>query len=148
MNTTYKKYPPKELFISFIGREAREEELWMGVPEGIVYHKPTGNEFLDHFAQLVHRYMNHQPAFYARLLGVTSAELSGCLKVLTGLTADEWLAAYRRMAIRDLLLHTDWRLTRVAERTGYKSVKTFSNAFIKRVGMSPSHWRKKYKGKE
>ncbi|MBP3517375.1 MAG: AraC family transcriptional regulator [Parabacteroides sp.] len=147
MDITYKKFPPKEIFISFIGREAKEEELWLGFREGIVYHKPTGNEFLDLFAKMVHRYMNHQPRFYARLLGVTAAELSGCLMVLSGLPAEEWITAYRWLAIRDLLLHTDWPLAKLAERTGYSSLKTFSRAFIKRVGIPPSHWRKKYKGK-
>ena len=47
-------------------------------------------------------------------------------EVLTGVTTDEWLEAYRWVAIRDVLLHTDWPLGEVATKMGYSSVKTFS----------------------
>ena len=85
---------------------------------------------------------------YAKKLGVSRVDLSGCLRVLTGVTTDEWLEAYRWVAIRDVLLHTDWPLGKVATKMGYSSVKTFSRAFIERVGMPPSHWRAKYKGND
>ncbi len=124
------------------GRKATEEELWLGAQEGILHNKRTGIEFLDLFAAALHRHMEHAPAFYARLFGVTPAELSGCLKVLTGLTADEWIDRSVWLAIRDALLHTDWQLGKLAKRTGYSSVKTFSRAFIKRVGIPPSRWRR------
>lgn len=141
-------YTPKDIFISFCGREATEAERWQGVQSGIIFHKRTGNEFLDLFASMVHHYMNHDPVFYAKKLGVSRVDLSGCLRVLTGVTTDEWLEAYRWVAIRDVLLHTDWPLGKVATKMGYSSVKTFSRAFIERVGMPPSHWRAKYKGND
>ncbi|WP_293670354.1 helix-turn-helix domain-containing protein [uncultured Parabacteroides sp.] len=145
MNAEYHKYVPRDIFISFVGREALEEERWLGAGGGIVYNKHTGNEFLDVFAALVHHYMNHNTAFYARILGVTRQELSGCLKVLSGLTADEWIEAYLWLAIRDVLLNTDWKLGEIAGKMGYSSVKTFSRAFIERVKIPPTVWRRKYK---
>lgn len=145
MNVEYRKFTPKDIFISFIGREATEEERWLGAQGGVIYNKCTGNEFLDVFAAMVHHYMNHNPGFYADKLGVSTSDLSGCLKVLTGLTADEWLEKYRWQVIRDLLLHTDWSLSEIARKTGYSSVKTFSRAFIERIGMPASHWRKQDK---
>ena len=108
MDTKYPLYTPKDIFISFCGREATEAERWQGVQSGIIFHKRTGNEFLDLFASMVHHYMNHDPVFYAKKLGVSRVDLSGCLRVLTGVTTDEWLEAYRWVAIRDVLLHTDW----------------------------------------
>ena len=86
--------------------------------------------------------------FFTKKLGVSRVDLSGCLRVLTGVTTDEWLEAYRWVAIRDVLLHTDWPLGEVATQMGYSSVKTFSRAFIERVGIPPSHWRAKYKGND
>lgn len=86
--------------------------------------------------------------FLCKKLGVSRVDLSGCLRVLTGVTTDEWLEAYRWVAIRDVLLHTDWPLGEVATQMGYSSVKTFSRAFIERVGIPPSHWRAKYKGND
>lgn len=94
MDTKYPLYTPKDIFISFCGREATEAERWQGVQSGIIFHKRTGNEFLDLFASMVHHYMNHDPVFYAKKLGVSRVDLSGCLRVLTGVTTDEWLEAY------------------------------------------------------
>lgn len=149
MNLEYKKYPPKEIYIyiSILGRETTEEERWHGAQGGVVYNKGTGYEFLDLFAAMVNRYMNHDIQFYAKKLGITSAELSSCLKVLTGLKGDEWICEYRWLAIRELLLQTDWTMGQVAKRTGYSTVKTFSRAFIDRIGVPPSHWRSRYKKK-
>ena len=119
MDTKYPLYTPKDIFISFCGREATEAERWQGVQSGIIFHKRTGNEFFDLFVSMVHHYMNHDPVFYAKKLGVSRVDLSGCLRVLTGVTTDEWLEAYRWVAIRDVLLHTDWPLGKVATKMGY-----------------------------
>lgn len=145
MVTKYRKFPPAEVFISMMGREATDEELWLGAQSGIIFNKYTGNEFLDVFAGMVHQYMNHNPSFYANLLGVSAADLSGCLKVLTGLTADEWILSYVRLAVCDLLLHTNMKLIDIASRTGYATVKTFSRSFIEHFGMPATSWRAKYK---
>lgn len=66
MDTKYPLYTPKDIFISFCGREATEAERWQGVQSGIIFHKRTGNEFFDLFASMVHHYMNHDPVFYAK----------------------------------------------------------------------------------
>ena len=57
MDTKYPLYTPKDIFISFCGREATEAERWQGVQSGIIFHKRTGNEFLDLFASMVHHYI-------------------------------------------------------------------------------------------
>lgn len=145
MKTEYHKFVPQDIFISFIGREVTEEELWCGMQKGVIFNKQTGNEFLDLFASLVHHYMSHNPSFYAGKLGVSTLDLSGCLKVLTGLTADDWVMAYLRLAVCDLLLHTDWKLDEIAKRTGYASVKTFSRSFIDHFGVPPSYWRRQHR---
>ena len=113
----------------------------------MVYNKQTGIEFFDLFTTMVHRHMNQNAPFYANQLGVTTAELSGCIKVLTGMTTNEWLIEYRWLAIRELLLDTDRKLSEIATRVGYSSVKSFSRSFIERVGIPPSHWRRKFKRK-
>lgn len=141
MKIEYRKYTPKDIFISFLGREATEEELWHGMQTGIVYNKQTGSEFFDLFVEMVHHYMIHHPGFYVKKLNLTTTELSGCIKALTGLPADKWIEKYRWLVVADLLDHTDWPLGKIAGATGYSSVKTFSRAFIKHVGMPASQWR-------
>ena len=39
MDTKYPLYTPKDIFISFCGREATEAERWQGVQSGIIFHK-------------------------------------------------------------------------------------------------------------
>ena len=73
MDTKYPLYTPKDIFISFCGREATEAERWQGVQSGIIFHKRTGNEFFDLFVSMVHHYMNHDPVFYACLLYTSDA---------------------------------------------------------------------------
>lgn len=145
MNIQYPKYPPGEVFISFCGRNATEAELWQGLPEGIVYNKQTGNEFLDLFVSIVHDSMEHDTAFYAKKLGVTKQDLSGCLKVLTGLGTGEWIDAYVQLAVCDLLRNTDFSISEIARLTGYPDLRTLSHAFGRIHGMPPSRWREKYK---
>lgn len=145
MKIEYQKFIPKDLFISFLGREATEEELWLGAQRGVIYNRKTGNEFIDLFAEMVHQYMNHHSGFYAAKLDVTVQDLSGCLKVLSGLSTDEWIAQYCGLVACDLIEHTDWSLGEIARRIGYSSVKSFSRAFIDRIGMPASEWRWKYK---
>lgn len=150
MKWEYKKIDPEETFISFLGREATEEELWLGVQQGIVHAKRTGIEVVDLFASMVLRYMNHHAGFYATKLGVGVDDLAACLKVLSGRTTDEWIATFVWRSAKELLLQTDWSLAVIAEKTGFASLKSFSRGFIDRVGTPPSYWRKQHRaqGKE
>ena len=45
MDTKYPLYTPKDIFISFCGREATEAERWQGVTIGIHFHKRTATNF-------------------------------------------------------------------------------------------------------
>ena len=141
----YKKILPKDIFISYLGREATEAELWAGAQNGVIHHKKTGNEFLDYFADLIRQHMQHGVGFYAKLLGVTTAELTGCIKVLTGIRAETWIDDYIWLCVYDVLLHTDWKNEKVAQKMGYRSIKSFSRSFVERNGLPPTHWRWKQK---
>lgn len=143
MAVNYRKYPPKEIFISFQGREATEEERWLGVEGGIIYHKKTGVELLDCMATLVRRHMCHSPGFYAEELGTGVTELSSCMKILTGLTTTEWIESYVMLCAADLLDHTNYSLGEIGQLVGYVSLKTFSRAFGNYYRMPPSQWRRR-----
>ena len=57
-----------------------------------------------------------------------------------GLPPMEYLLAWRMAVAKDLLRSHDIRLAEVAERVGYGSASTFSTAFSRHVGQSPSSY--------
>ena len=57
-----------------------------------------------------------------------------------GLPPMEYLLAWRMAVAKDLLRSADIGLAEVAERVGYGSASTFSTAFSRHVGQSPSRY--------
>lgn len=57
-----------------------------------------------------------------------------------GLAPMEYLLGWRMAVAKDLLRHHDIDLAEVAERVGYRSASTFSTAFSRHVGQSPSRY--------
>ena len=57
-----------------------------------------------------------------------------------GLPPMEYLLAWRMAVAKDLLRRYDFGLDEVAERVGYGSASTFSTAFSRHVGQSPSRY--------
>lgn len=144
MQTTFKRYVPKDIFVSYLGHEATEEDIAAGYKQGqTVYNRKTGVEVFDLFTDLLHKHMNHYPEFYAQKLGVKVRDIAGYVRVMSGMKMKEWIDGYYYLAVGELLEKTDWSLGKIAEATGFSSVTSFSRAFIKRIGMPPSEWREK-----
>ncbi len=61
-----------------------------------------------------------------------------------GLPPMEYLLAWRMAVAKDLLRGHDIRLAEVAERVGYGSASTFSTAFRRHVGQSPSGYLREH----
>jgi AraC-like DNA-binding protein len=61
-----------------------------------------------------------------------------------GLPPMEYLLAWRMAVAKDLLRREDIGLAEVAERVGYGSASTFSTAFSRHVGQSPSRYARSY----
>lgn len=68
-------------------------------------------------------------------------------KEVFGKTAIEMLAEIRINAAKKYLLRTDKSLNEIATLIGYSTDIYFSGQFKKYEGISPSHYRKKYKNK-
>jgi AraC-like DNA-binding protein len=58
-----------------------------------------------------------------------------------GMPPMEYLLAWRMAVAKDLLHRQDLRIAEVAERIGYGAASTFSTAFSRHVGLSPSRYR-------
>jgi AraC-like DNA-binding protein len=63
-----------------------------------------------------------------------------------GVSPMEYLLAWRMAVAKDLLRRYDLGLDEVAERVGYGSASTFSTAFSRHVGQSPSRFARTSKG--
>jgi AraC-like DNA-binding protein len=57
-----------------------------------------------------------------------------------GVPPIEYLLGWRMAIAKNLLRQQDFSLTEVAERVGYGSASTFSTAFSRHVGQSPSRF--------
>ena len=74
-------------------------------------------------------------------LGVSNSYFSSLFKKETGKTFISWLTDYRMDHAADLMLETNEKSYKIAERVGYQDANYFSYVFKKRFGMSPSKYR-------
>lgn len=62
---------------------------------------------------------------------------------IVGVTPMEYLLAWRMEIAKELLLGNGLKISEIAERIGYGSISTFSVAFSRHVGISPSKFARK-----
>lgn len=58
-----------------------------------------------------------------------------------GLTLGQYLTKIRCKKARELLLETDWKLFKVANKVGFHDDKYFIKVFEKQFGISPNQYR-------
>ena len=59
----------------------------------------------------------------------------------TGKTVLAWILEYRMADARQLLLHTDYSVSKIAEHVGYFDRRHFSRQFLRSHRMTPKQWR-------
>ena len=64
----------------------------------------------------------------------------------TGTTLGEWLNAERLQRSQELLETTNSSIESVADMTGFQSPVSFRQSFKARFGISPSEWRRAFRG--
>lgn len=73
-------------------------------------------------------------------IGLSTVSINTKLKELTGYSFNEFLTRYRITKALDKLQHEHMLVYEVAETTGFKDYKYFSQVFKKYVGMSPKQF--------
>jgi len=76
----------------------------------------------------------------ARKAGLSRSAFFERFTRTVGLPPMEYLLAWRMAVAKDLLRRDESRISEVAERVGYGSASTFSTAFSRHVGQSPSRF--------
>ncbi|PCC69227.1 AraC-type DNA-binding protein [Nannocystis exedens] len=92
---------------------------------------------------LMHTRVN-EPWTVARLAALVGLSRSGFAQRFTQVVGDpplQYLARWRMARAAELLRETDDTIARIAERVGYESVPSFSKAFKRWQGRSPTHHR-------
>lgn len=65
-----------------------------------------------------------------------------CFKASTGKTLHEYVEEQRIKKANNLLVTTDWTLTRISNECGFSSQSYFSYAFKRKMGMTPREYAK------
>nr|WKN38616.1 helix-turn-helix transcriptional regulator [Tunicatimonas sp. TK19036] len=73
------------------------------------------------------------PMSYERLSAIFSAA--------EGITLEKYLINQRLEKVKELLVYTDYTLTKIANLTGFGGIQHLSNQFKELTGLSPSHFR-------
>lgn len=77
----------------------------------------------------------------AAYIGIDRSYLTNVFKSVTGVSPQEYLVHYRMEQAEQLLGQTDKKILEVAESVGYNDAMTFSRAFRKYKGVSPTEFR-------
>ena len=85
---------------------------------------------------------NRSLSHYASRLCVTPHYLSEICKKISGKTASYWIDRFTMQEITRLLRQKELSLTEIAERMNFSSMSYFSRYVQKRIGLSPSEYRK------
>ncbi len=87
----------------------------------------------------------HQPLLIgdlARDIGVSRSYLFQLFKQHKGMSPQDYLLDFRMKKAQELLLQSQDSITEVASRVGYKDVMLFSKMFKRKLGCTPSSFRK------
>lgn len=77
-------------------------------------------------------------------LGISRVQLHRKLKALTGLSASNYIRAFRLQKAKKLLLETSKSISDIAFEAGFSDANYFSKAFIQEFGLPASEMRKSY----
>ncbi|MDZ4698649.1 MAG: AraC family transcriptional regulator [Rhodothermales bacterium] len=77
----------------------------------------------------------------AKAVHYSPAHLTTTIRRLTGRTVGEWILWRRMTEARHLLVHTEMKITEIAEKVGYADPSHFNRLFRREIGSPPGGWR-------
>lgn len=95
------------------------------------------------------KYMTHLTLKkLASEVGVSPYHFQRLFKKVKGFTPTIFINDYRLKKSVELLVETDWTMTKIAQEVGYQTSTYFSSCFRKKLSLSPSAFRRQHKGIE
>lgn len=102
------------------------------------------NALLDSLRHNLHQ--PHDLDSLARSAGMSRRTLTRHFFKATGMTLGEWLLAERLQRSQEMLEATGISIESVAEKVGFHSPISFRQRFKQRFGVTPSEWRRTFRG--
>ncbi len=102
------------------------------------------NELIDYLRRNLDK--KHEIDSLAVSVGMSRRTLSRHFTKATGMTVGEWLSAERLQRSQELLETTDHSIETVSSLSGYQSPVSFRQSFKARFNVSPSEWRRTFRG--
>ncbi|ORM71837.1 GlxA family transcriptional regulator [Pantoea rwandensis] len=102
------------------------------------------NDLIDHLRRNLDK--RHDIESIAALVSMSRRTLSRHFTKATGMTVGEWLNAERLQSSQELLETTDHSIETVSSLAGYQSPISFRQSFKARFNVSPSEWRRTFRG--
>lgn len=102
------------------------------------------NEIFNRFLRLVnlHGSKEHQLAFYAEKLCITSRYLGTVVLATSGVGAKEWIDRAVISTAKVLLRHSDKQTSEIADELNFPNVSFFCKYFKRLTGSTPQQYRK------
>jgi len=139
-------YPPVTPALLYAGLKEDPQLKGPVLSDLIKPNKPSGNSYIDFFAELIITHGKRPSKEYAAMLGVDSRKFDGALECMTGMNAHDWMNEYLRLVACDLLEHTRLRFKDIALCLGMSS-SSFTQFFQAFQQMQPFEYRQlKQKG--
>ena len=79
-------------------------------------------------------------------LSISTSHFFRLFKKEFGISPQEYITKKKMDIAIDSLKYSSLNINRISELAGYESISSFSNTFYKKIGMTPSEFRKKYFG--
>lgn len=102
------------------------------------------NELIDYLRRNLDK--QHELDSLAGFAGMSRRTLTRHFIKATGMTIGDWLSAGRLQRSQELLETTDHSIETVSSLVGYQSVISFRQRFKARFNVSPSEWRRSFRG--
>ena len=102
------------------------------------------NELIDYLRRNLDK--RHDIDSLAGFVSMSRRTLSRHFTKATGMTVGDWLSAERLQRSQELLETTDHSIETVSSLSGYQSPISFRQSFKARFNVSPSEWRRTFRG--
>lgn len=144
MGTVIKPISIDQIYVSVlqaqrvVGDDGREylEPVDKQVPQ-------TGSIIMDAVAVILATTTESEVAGFARRMDVRPQDLTGAIRILTGMLPLEFFKLYRMRQIKEWLACTDLPISEIARRSPFSGLAALSKHFIKEEHMSPKDYRHK-----
>ena len=108
-------------------------------------NQPTGDAIIDQVLNTLHETPSLWGKDIADHLGVSRRDLSGAIKILTGMGINDFVNEWHKLKAIELLKGTRLDFAEIAHRCGYRRRKYLARVLDHELGFTPFEYRNGYR---